>query len=244
MPSSGRAAPETLAGAQRLERRSLPQRVVEQLLELISSSSAPELALPSERRLCAQLGVSRNVLREAVAALDGLGVTQIRGKTRIGSSARARAQLLARMPADTEREVALDPIAARLMLEPEIAAKAAKHADEADIAEISRWMHLMEEASDRQERIIEYDSAFHIAVARATGNHTLVQIVAVLTDANRVSRELWPLEQNRTAIEGHEAVVTALKNKDPKRARAAMRAHLKGVQRFIKASLPPKEEDS
>lgn len=72
--------PSELAGARPLQRRSLPQEVSEQMLELIASADAAEVALPSERRLCDQFGVGRNVLREALSALEGLGVTRVRGK--------------------------------------------------------------------------------------------------------------------------------------------------------------------
>ena len=63
-----------LVRVRRSRRRSLPQEVANRLVELVASGGAPELVLPPERQLSEQLGVSRNVLREALSALDGLDV--------------------------------------------------------------------------------------------------------------------------------------------------------------------------
>ncbi len=239
VPSDGRARPQELVGAQPLRRRSLPQEVAGQLLELIASGDASEVTLPTERRLGEQFGVGRNVLREALSALEGLGVTRIEGKTRIGSSARARAQLLARQPPDPERDLALDPIEARRIIEPETAALAAARANAEHIEEIDHWLSVMEAAHARGERILEFDSAFHVAIAHASGNQTLVQVVFALTEALRESRELsfQPEPAARTAIEGHRAIVMALRAKDPRGARQAMRRHLDRVEQLIRASL-------
>jgi GntR family transcriptional regulator, transcriptional repressor for pyruvate dehydrogenase complex len=237
------ARPSELAGARPLQRRSLPQEVSEQMLELIASADAAEVALPSERRLCEQFGVGRNVLREALSALEGRGVTRVQGKVRIGNSARARAQLLARAPATAERALALDPIEARRIMEPEIAALAAERAGKDEIEEITGWLMQMEQAHARGERVVEFDSAFHVAIARASENHTLVQVVAALTEALRDSRELsfQPEPAGRAAIEGHRAILDALRAKDPRAARRAMRKHLDRVEQLIRASLANSE---
>src|SRR5712691_1409415 len=62
-----------LARIRPARRRSLPEAIVAQLLELIASAGTPEYRLPPERALCEQLGVSRTSLREALSALRHLG---------------------------------------------------------------------------------------------------------------------------------------------------------------------------
>ena len=94
-------APARAAGAlgavRPMERRRLPDDVAAQLLDLVAASSGSEVALPAERALCEQLGVSRNVLREALAALSQAGVIETRGKARIAHVGRARASRVARL---------------------------------------------------------------------------------------------------------------------------------------------------
>jgi GntR family transcriptional repressor for pyruvate dehydrogenase complex len=229
-----------LLRVQPTRRRSLAKEVTDQLVELVATDGAPELTLPSERELCDRLGVSRNVLREALSALDGLQVTEIRGKRRIGIAARARAQLVARKePRNAERQLVLDPIEARQILEPEVASIAAKRASPVAIQEIEDWLCQMEQGLARGERVVEYDSAFHVAIARATENQTLTHVVSALTDALRESRELsfQPPDAGRAAIDDHHAILAALKAHDPRAARQAMRAHLRAVEKLIRASL-------
>jgi DNA-binding FadR family transcriptional regulator len=230
----------SLSGLRPTRRRSLPHDVADQLIELIASSTGGEVALPPERRLCEQLSVSRNVLREALSALDHQGVVETRGKARVGVTARARAALVARVPSGgPERELVLDPIEVRRMLEPEAAALAAQRAGEDAIGELERWLGRMKEGVARGERVVEYDSAFHVAIAQATGNHTLVALIGALTDALRDSRErsFTPDGAAEAAIDDHRAIVTAIRARDAPAAEQAMRAHLARVEDLIRASL-------
>jgi GntR family transcriptional repressor for pyruvate dehydrogenase complex len=234
-----RAAPQ-VPGIRPTRRRSLPEEIVDQLLELITSGSLPEQRLPPERELCKQLEVSRASLREALSALNHLGVVETRGKAKYGRIARARAELVARLGSGgAEQELVTDPLEVRRMLEPEVAAGAAQRGTEQALDEIEHWLHLMEEAAERGERVVEYDSAFHVSIARATGNHTLVQLIGALTEALRESRELSfePYDAVQTALAGHRAIVEALRAHDPNKARRAMRRHLDEVERLIRASL-------
>ncbi|MEA2287673.1 MAG: Bacterial regulatory protein gntR family, partial [Solirubrobacteraceae bacterium] len=85
------------------------------------------MTLPSERELCEQLRVGRNVVREALSALDEAGVIRTHGRRRVADRARATAQLVARTMAVTpERRLLLDPLEVRRMLETESAALAAE----------------------------------------------------------------------------------------------------------------------
>src|SRR5215470_6309786 len=194
--SAAAAAPETelasLGGVRPLARRRLPHDVADQLLDLVAASSGSEIALPAERKLCEQLGVSRNVLREALAALTQSGILETRGKLRIAHVARARANRIARLPAAGERDAdpVLDPMEVRRILEPEVASIAAMRASREAIDEMERYVTLMREAAARSEPVVDYDSAFHVSIARATGNQTLVALVQALNDTLRESRDL------------------------------------------------------
>jgi GntR family transcriptional repressor for pyruvate dehydrogenase complex len=223
-------------------RRNLSQEIVDQMLELIAASAAPEYRTPPERALCEQFDVSRTSVREALSALSHLGVLEKRGKAKIGLAARARAQLAARSHGTSaERELVSDPLEVRRMLEPETAFRAAKRVSERDLSEIADWLRLMEEGAARNERVVEYDSAFHVAIARATGNKTLVQLISALTDALRESRELSfrPREAAETALAGHREILDALRTGNAPAARRAMKRHLDQVERLLRASFEP-----
>jgi GntR family transcriptional repressor for pyruvate dehydrogenase complex len=240
-PRKADGASPVLVTARPAQRRKLSQEVASQLLELIASSASAEVTLPAERQLCEQLSVSRNVLREALAALGQLGVYDTRGKARVAHVSRARAQLVARLPTSDgeDNDPMLDQIEVRRMLEPEVASVAAMRASEGAVGEIERWNALMEDAIKRGDSVIEYDSAFHVAIARATGNSTLVELVRSLNDALRASRELSfkPEQAAAQALVDHQAIIAALRANDAELAHTVMQSHLVRVERFIRASL-------
>ena len=222
-------------------RRSLSEEIVDQLLKLIASGDAPEQALPTERVLCDRLQVSRPALREALSALAHLGVLETRGKVKYASLVAARSQLIAReSPALRSSQLIDNPMEVRRILEPAMAALAAERGDELQIADVRMRLDRMEEAASRGERTVDHDSSFHTAIARATGNETLVQVVRALADAIAVSRDLSlrAPEAVEDALEGHREIVAALQSHDADAARKAMERHLDSVEGSIRALLP------
>ncbi len=214
--------------------------MVDGLLEFIAEGTAPERRLPVERVLCEQLHVSRTTLREALSTLAQLGVVETRGKGRYGSLVGARASLASRTRLRrSETELIKHPLEARRMLEPSIAALAAERGQEQDLDEIERWLTLMESSTQNRRNLLPYDSAFHAAIARATGNPTLVFLINALTDALAQSREhsFRPRFGPTTAIEGHRAILAALRAHDPKAAGQAMGRHLDDVEALIRVVL-------
>jgi GntR family transcriptional regulator, transcriptional repressor for pyruvate dehydrogenase complex len=226
-----------LTRIRRARRRSLPEEIVDQLLELIASAGTSEFRIPPERALCEQLGVSRTSLREALSALSHLGVLETHGKAKFGIAARARAQLVARMDGGApDRQLVTDPLEVRRILEPEAAALAAERASARDFEEIAEWLRLMELGG---ERVIEYDSAFHVAIARATRNGVLVQLVSAVADALQHTRELSFMAHDAAeiALEGHRMILAGLRARDAAAARSAMRKHVDDVERLVRATL-------
>jgi GntR family transcriptional repressor for pyruvate dehydrogenase complex len=239
-PSDNSGGRATLTGARPARRRGLPQEVADQLLELIAASDSQEVALPAERQLCDDLAVSRNVLREALAALDHMGVVETRGKNRIGLTARARALVLARASSATPvRELLIDPMEVRRILEPESAALAAKRATDRSLREIEQTIELMDEGIRRNQSVVEYDSAFHVAIARATANQILIELIGALSETLRPSREVSfrPTEASTAALGDHRAILAAIRSGDARAARKAMRSHLDHVEQLIRASV-------
>lgn len=222
----------------RARRSSLPEEISRQLLELIASGSFPDNRLPAERVLCAGLGVSRGPLREAFSGLQHLGVLETRGNARYGRPERARAELTRLPTMDADEVLMTHPLEARRLLEPEVAALAAARATPAALEEIDHWLVALEHAPDRNTAL-EQDSAFHVAIARATGNQALVGLIQALTDSLRESRALsmQPDEGPRSSSRAHRTIYDALAARDPDKARFAMRLHLDEVERLIHEAL-------
>jgi DNA-binding FadR family transcriptional regulator len=239
--SSGRAGERAPArGLRAVGRRNLSEEVVDRLLEFVADGTAPERQLPVERVLCERLDVSRNTVREALSTLTHLGVVETRGKSRYGSLVGARALLASRARGHlAERELLQHPLEARRILEPSMAALAAERATDADLDEIERALDAMEASIGDGSEVVLYDSAFHAAVARASGNPTLVFLINALTDALAESREVSfrPDVGAKTAVEGHRQIMAALRAHDPVAAKEAMLGHINDIERLIRLSL-------
>lgn len=245
-PDDGSHASDPSAGGlpapRRAQRKGLAEEVAEQLLELIASSSSAEVRLPPERMLCEQFGVSRNPLREALVALEQMGILETRGKTRVGLSPRARARQITKLPTPatlSARDLLIDPIEVRRIVEPEAAALAAKRATDQSVRDMERWLELMDAAIQEGRSVSEYDSGFHVAVAQATMNAILIQLVDGLTEALQPSRaeSFRPTEAASQALKDHRAILAAIRDADARGARRAMRSHLDHVQSLIRSSI-------
>lgn len=215
----------------------MTEDVLDRLVEFIAAGETPQQRLLPEHALCESLGVSRSALREALAALGHLGIIKTQGKSRMASTVAARAYLLRRAAfADSPIEGVEHALEARALLEPPLAALAAERATAEDLRSIRRFLELMEQCPDGPELIVEYDSGFHVSIARASGNPTLVYMVSAIADsiASTRSLSLHAPGGTRSSIAGHHAIVDALDAGDPARAQDAMREHLDDVARLIR----------
>lgn len=225
----------------------LPKLIADELIKVIAAAGVPSVKLPSERELCEQFDVGRNALREALTFLEGIGVITTRKRERFGHPGRARAQLVAfstRSPVD--RLMATDPIEVRRILEPSTAALAAERRTDEDVAEIARWIDVMQRAHDSGQRVIDYDEVFHVSIARAAGNHTLLELVNTLMDITHESREMSfeAVRAAETAIDDHRRIYEAIRDGDPERAREAMLHHVCQVERNIREAAEKGDADA
>jgi len=130
--------------------------------------------LPSESELCEQFGVSRTALREALRMLSARDlVTIIKGKGIYvkGPSADAVTRplhMLLQMKG--EHNYVRDVIRARQIIEPAIAAEAAKNRTEEDIDRLKKNMQDLENCGDDHLRLASLDALFHLDIAKASQN--------------------------------------------------------------------------
>lgn len=221
------------AAAMRDEGRRLYAQVAQTLAEQIASGDYPVGArLPSERDIAAATGVSRPTVREAILALELDGLVEVR----TGSGVYVAARVPARAKADTTDFGPFEILEARLLIEGEACALAATLIDDEGVDALAAMVETMERANERDVAMSEeIDRRFHLGIAAATNNSALVAAVDMLWVARQRSPQYRLLSQKvrRAGIKPrtgeHLAIITALRNRDPHAARAAMRDHLRRV---------------
>ena len=227
-----------------IETRRLYRQIADQIANLITAGEyTPGMRLPAERMLAEQLKVSRPSVREALIALEVEGWVDIRGGTGIFVSETppiAAQHASAPGVAPSKDFPAVGPIElldARDMVEPEVAALAARHASDETIVAFSRIMGDMVCCSSTDPRHMEYDHQFHSALAAATGNAALVQVMETLW-AMRLAPLYVQLQNHfhnesiwQQAILEHREIFEAVKSRDPKSARTAMHRHIQNARK-------------
>jgi GntR family transcriptional repressor for pyruvate dehydrogenase complex len=211
----------------------LYQSVVSHLQQAIESGVyAAEGRLPAERELAEQLGVSRPVVREAIVVLQSKGMVQIRHGAGVFVLPKSEVAATSNMDSDAGP---FEVIETRRLLEGEIAALAAELITDSQIAELERLLARIGDMRLDEPAREQADRAFHIALARSTGNDLLVNIVETLWDMRYQSAlcEYFFRRAREAGIEPpadeHRVVLDALKARDPEAARRAMREHLARV---------------
>ena len=224
---------------QAIETRRLYERVADQLGELIRGGAfATGERLPPERDLARRLGVSRPVVREAMVALEIAGLVEVRtgSGTYVRGASTGNAQPLV-LP-----DVGPSPfelVAARKLLEPEIARTAAASAGPTDLEAIAATLARMREDRGDGSDFKAADRLFHTRVAAATRNGALVAVVDQLWESSyapifdHLSRRVGLPENRRAALAEHERILTALERRDGEAAREAMRQHLAHVESVL-----------
>ncbi len=144
----------------------------------------PGCKLPPERELASRFGVSRSSLRQALKVLEIMGVLS----QRVGDGTYLNSSAAAILGEPLDFLVLLDDIShhelfeARLIVEPELAARAAERATVEDLAALRREPKALE-AGRSESRIIEADLGFHAAIFRASGNRVCQAMFPVVQRA-------------------------------------------------------------
>ena len=160
MPARSQAsAAEAKLVVKPTRRRSLPQEIVDQLLELIAAQGTSELALPSER-VRVRSRCQPNVSSRGAVGAEPLGYSRSAGRLSSGACSRTRTTRRRQAANESQRELVTDPIEVRRMLEPEVAAKAAERASDRALDEIEKWLDLMEASAREGGHIISMTPRF------------------------------------------------------------------------------------
>jgi DNA-binding FadR family transcriptional regulator len=189
------------------------------------------------------MGVSRTVVREAVAALRAEGLIM----TRQGAGAFVTADAHRSFRIDPTGLVSLDDVISvmelRRAIEVEAAALAAMRATKADHSEMRELVQAIDAAIGEGEGAVTEDFALHRAIAAASGNQRFADLLAFLghhvIPRQTIRMAQQSLDDQRgylTVIQReHRRIVDAIQRGDASAARSAMRTHLdRSLQRYRK----------
>jgi GntR family transcriptional regulator, transcriptional repressor for pyruvate dehydrogenase complex len=215
-----------------------PRRLTAELVarltaDITSGKLAPGTQLPTEQEMIAATGVSRTVIREAVAALraDRLVVT----RQGVGAFVADHVRRPFRVDFDENsplREV-LNVMELRTGIEAEAAGLAAERASPAQIKRIEDRYSSIQNAIERGDNAVDQDFAFHCAIADATGNPQFRRFLEYLGRFIIPRRTVWgssapPARRAHLDLfqREHKNILQAIAKHAPAEARGAMQRHL------------------
>lgn len=197
--------------------------------------------LPSERDLASVMQISRPTVREALRMLSESGVIEVRPGSGGGAfvvSDRIPAELVER------QELRIGEVAgvleARRLLEPRVAQLAALYATEDDFELMERTIDEQREVAmrdhffDHEDRFLQLDLQFHLGIARATRNTTVVALMRDLLRKLEIARDMAlhvDLVPDWT-IDVHERTLAAIRAADADAIEKVMDEHLGKVERL------------
>lgn len=217
---------------------SLQERVVNLILE---RGLGPGDVVPPEPQLMAELGASRNSVREALRALHTLGIVDIRHghgtvvghapMTAMLPALRFRAQQAVRHDADDLAEL----VQVRRILEVALIAEAARLADDQFLADLEDAIAEMETGN-----LAETDRRFHLTLYQRVDNEIATQLIDLFwTVYHQIDADLRPTTWKRSEIIAkHRLILYALRAGDPEAAQAAMSAHFADIE--TRSRRPPR----
>lgn len=212
--------------------------IADELRRLIESSVVqPGDKLETIDRLAARYRVGRSTVREALSHLKALGLVESRqgGGTYVRRSALAPVATLDLL--QTSGAELKQILQVRRMLEVGAAELAAQNRTEAAIRELGQIVEEMRIAIGDEEISQIHDTNFHLAIARASGNPILEDMMshisATLFRTIQDSRKLWLYSEKETAdklFEEHQSIFQAIRSQNAQDAAAAMIRHLGRVE--------------
>jgi len=209
---------------------------------IVSGEMAPGDRLPPEKELSDALGLSRNSLREAVKALEVIGVLDVRRGDGTYVTSLTPSHILDAMSffADVHSDDSvLELLEVRRILEPAAAALAARQVTPADIAHLRQLLSTVDETTPVDE-LVAQDIVFHRYISALSGNAYLTRLLDTLSGSTLRARVWRGLTEDgsvtRTLTE-HHAIVDALEAGDPALVEAQVLLHVSGVTRWLRRAL-------
>ena len=231
-----------------IKKTRVAEEVADRIRTLILDGTFPQgQPLPSERVLTEQFGVSRGSIRDAFRMLEMIGLLE----TRHGRGTFPHELTVDRLVAPLasvmtyQQDLQDELLDVRRMFEPAVARAAATRMTDADLADLQRILDAQRRKLKTGQSAIVEDTAFHAVLARSTRNRVIVSLMSTLNDLLVESRTASLKQEGRTvkSIEGHEAVVAALRRRDPEGAARAMFEHIDKIADLQSHDREPRGDD-
>ena len=212
---------------------------MESLLDLIRRRILrPGDRLPSQRQLVSRMSLSQTAIREALRSLASIGVIDIHPGR--GTFVRRISPEMLINPESLffilQRETLLEALEVRKILEVEAVALAAERATSDDLAELERVLKQIEQGVRSNEKPHAHAPYFHLAIARASHNHVLINMVKsfvrLLQRGAQVILERVPAAKERE-YQIHAELYEPILRRDAEEARRRMRRHLEDAKNLI-----------
>lgn len=218
-------------------RKSIYEDIVSQIKAMLENGElVPGDRLPPERSLAEMFAVSRNTVREAIKSLAEQKILESRqGAGTFVREARPAGGVNFAEVVVGGPESMRDVFEVRKLLEPEIAAMAARNASPDEVTRMEAVL-AEQEAAIRQGLIGgSYDQRLHKLLAEASGNDVLRAMVAALHEDFTESRAdgLQSRERQEASLAAHRAIVEAVRDGHVMQAERAMREHLEEIESIV-----------
>lgn len=209
-------------------------QVAEQLSSQIQSGEVKAGdRLPSERDLAMQFSVSRPTIREAMITLEVMGLVEVRS----GSGVYVREVSVEGNQLEWPEDVPgpFEILEARKLIESEVAALAAARISNEQLAHLKALLQKMDAPEQSAKEVEVFDQQFHLLIAEASRNSTLVNSVKWLWELRNKSEISSMFHDHaresgsRPHIDEHRAILAALMQRNAEAAKLAMSQHLQRV---------------
>lgn len=227
-----------------VKRRSTAELVMNEILDTIMTGELkPGDRLPPERELTKMFGVGRSTLREATSALVRMGCLEvIQGKGTFLKKDFEPARPLTMRLSDFQAAANIfDLIEIREILECNGVMLAARRADAKHIHRVKESLLRMKQAANDAQKFLEYDFDFHIALARASGNAMIHEMMTwIVRKVHKEYEKFKPkaLFQMDRAVSTAEKIVSCVVTGEEEEAAHLMRDHLNLVTDELKRMMP------
>lgn len=225
-----------------MERPRLADSVSDSLIEMIAAGELrPNDALPSEADLAERFNVSKPTVRESLKQLALFGMVEIKqGKVaRVRTLDSSALEGFFRLAVRSSDSGFRDALELRRAIEIEIAELAAARATQSAIREIEAAYQVMANSLDSLDPWLEGDFAFHMALARASQNTIMLNVIDGLSGVVRYTMRVFgaqsDLRDARATLARHRGILDAIISHDTAAASSAMRQHFDATRPFISA---------
>jgi GntR family transcriptional repressor for pyruvate dehydrogenase complex len=206
----------------------------------------PGQKLPSVVDIALSYGVGRSTIREAVSALKAMGWLDVRhgGGTYVRSVLPSAEEGIGDLFKNADSIMEL--LEVRKIVERGAVALAAVRSTDSELLQVRNALVRMEQvlADNDTSKGERADVEFHQAIAAASGNSLLIQLMESLSqrlsESIRTTRELWFYEEKASAsrlLEEHKAIYEAIASRDQSKAVLLVEAHLTKVENVLKTAL-------